>query len=88
MRNITGKTRIWFFILLFVSIFLLYVGASILSEGGLNPELDKYIAFALMGVGFVTSVICYAIYIKHNQTAKTKSICKDNTGASSENNNT
>ena len=71
----------------FVSIFLLYIGASILSEGGLYPEYDKYIAFALMGLGFVTSVICYAIYIKHNQAAKVKQSFNNNTGASDKKNN-
>ena len=58
------KLGIWFIILLCAAIMPLYVGTSLMSNGGDNPPYDLYIGIALTAVGFIISVACYAVYLK------------------------
>ena len=58
------KLGIWFIILLCAAIMPLYVGTSLMSNGGTNPPYDLYIGIGLTAVGFIISVACYAVYLK------------------------
>ena len=58
------KLGIWFRIVLCAAIMPLYVGTSLMSNGGTNPPYDLYIGIGLTAVGFIISVACYAVYLK------------------------